>query len=110
MADPVKKADFYLLSADKRLNEGVMLFEKGSSKYQLAETTISKGENYFEKGLSQIQTAKNQNLPVDSLIQKYHMSSHKHQEVIGGLIKRSSGNVKDGLVHSQKRAQDLAPC
>lgn len=106
-SDPVKKSEFYLLTADKRLNEGVMLFDKGSSKYQLAESTISKGENYFEKGLNQIRFAEKQNLPVDSLIQKYHMSSHKHQEVLGDLINKSSGSVKDSLAQSQKRSQQF---
>lgn len=104
-SDPARKADFYLLTADKRLNEGLLLFEKGSSKYQLAQTTISKGENYFEKGIGQLRQAKSQNLPVDSLIQKYHSSSHKHYEAIGRLIKRSSGGIKDSLTYSQKRTQ-----
>lgn len=103
IADPLKKADFYLLAADKRLAEGSLLFDKGSSKYSLAESTISKGENYFEKGIGQLQLAQKQNLPVNSLIQKYHLSSGKHEEVIKGLINRSGGNIRNGLTYSQER-------
>lgn len=107
IADPVKKADFYLLQADKRLYEGKLLFDKGNSKYSLAETVVSKGENYFEKGIAQIQMAKNQNIAVDSLIQKYHLSSSKHEEVIKSMVGKSSGGVKSGLTQSQKRAHDF---
>jgi|SRR3989338_11221392 len=105
ISDPVKKAEFYLLTADKRLNEGVMLFDKGLSKYSLLESTISKGENYFEKGIGQLQLAQKQNIPIASLIQKYHLSSRKHQEVIKDLSGKSSGGDKAGLIQSQKRAE-----
>lgn len=103
MADPSKKAEFYLLTADKRLNEGILLFDKGISKYSLGESTISKGENYFEKGIGQLQFAKKQNLDVNSLIQKYHLSLRKHQEVLKILIGKSTGSVKNGLIRSQMR-------
>jgi hypothetical protein len=107
ISDPVKKAEFYLLQADKRLNEGQLLFEKGESKYQMAESVISKGENYFEKGIGQLQLARKQNLAVDSLIQKYILSSSKHEEVIKSLSQRSKGSVNSGLSRSQQRPEQF---
>lgn len=107
ISSPAIKADFYLLQADKRLYEGRLLFDKGISKYSLSESTISKAENYFEKGISQLQTAKNQKLDVNSLIQKYRLSSSKHEEVIRDMIGKSSGDVKSGLSYSQKRVLQL---
>lgn len=107
ISSPSIKADFYLLQADKRLYEGKFLFDKGTSKYSLSESTISKAENYFEKGISQLQTAKNQKLDVNSLIQKYRLSSVKHEEVIRDMIGKSSGNVKSGLSYSQERVFQL---
>lgn len=102
-SDPIKKADFYLLQADKRVNEGQMLFDKGKTKYSMGITAMSKGENYFEKGILQLQFAKKQNLPIDSLIQKYHVSSQKHEEVVGALLKGKEGDVKSGLTQIQER-------
>ena len=107
IADPVKKADFYLLQADKRLYEGSLLFDKGNSKYSMAESVVSKGENYFEKGIAQIHLAKKQNLPVDSLIQKYRLSSLKHEEVIKGMMSKSTGDVKGRLSHTQERVHQI---
>lgn len=107
IADPIKKADFYVLQADKRIEEGRLLFEKGNSRHSLAESVISKGENYFEKGIAQLQIAKGRNLPVDSLIQKYRLSSAKHEEVIGGLMDKSSGGVRDGLAQSRDRSEEF---
>ena len=107
ISSPSLKADFYLLQADKRLYEGKLLFDKGTSKYSLSESTISKAENYFEKGISQLQIAKNQKLDVNSLIQKYRLSSAKHEEVVRDMIGKSSGNVKSGLSYSQKRILQL---
>lgn len=107
ISSPSIKAEFYLLQADKRLYEGRLLFDKGISKHSLSESTISKAENYFEKGISQLQTAKNQKLDVNSLIQKYRLSSAKHEEVIRDMIGKSSDNVKSGLSHSQKRLVQL---
>ena len=42
ISDPLKKAEFNLLAADKRLNSGIFLFNKGKEKYKLALSTISK--------------------------------------------------------------------
>lgn len=50
IVDPVRKAEFYILQADKRLGMTVQLLDKGNTT--LAETTLSKGETYMEKAVS----------------------------------------------------------
>ncbi len=105
IADPIKKAEFYLLTADKRLNEAVYLMKKGEGKYEMVASKVSKGENYFEKGIDQLQLARKQNLSADSLIQKYYIASLKHQEVIKELSERDSGKVRGGLIPSLRRAE-----
>src|SRR3989338_9242539 len=84
ISDPIKKANFYLLTADKRLNEGVSLFNKGEKKYALGETAVSKGENYFEKGIAQIEKAKKQGIVTLDVSQRFHLASLKHIEIIKG--------------------------
>lgn len=106
-SDPLKKAEFDLLTSDKRLNSAVYLFKKGESKYDLAEQTVSKGENYFEDAIKQIELAKMQGLPVSNILSNLYLASQKHEEVIKSLINQASGKIKNSLILDGKRMQDL---
>ena len=107
ISDPIKKANFDLLAADKRLNEGVSLFNKGEKKYALAESTISKGENYFEQGISAIERAKKQGIVTLDVSQRFHLASLKHMEIIKGLINESRGEIKNRLQLEEKRMEEF---
>ncbi len=106
-SDPLKKSEFDLLTADKRLNSAVYLFRKGASKYTLAEQTISKGENYFEDAIKQVELAKTQGLPVSDTLQNLYLAAQKHQEVIKSLIDQTSEQIKENLTIDEKRMQNL---
>jgi hypothetical protein len=105
ITDALKKADFYILQADKRLNAGILLYQQG--KFELSEETISKGENYLEMAIGRTRAAKEQNESVDERITRLHLSSLKHQEVIKMLIKEATGDVKKGLENDLKRAERI---
>lgn len=107
ISDPIKKANFDLLAADKRLNEAVSLFNKGKSKYALAETTISKGENYFEKGIAQVERAKRGGIDTAGTSERFHLASLKHREIIKSLINKSSGDIKQRLLLDDKRIEEF---
>lgn len=107
ISDPIKKANFELLAADKRLNEGVSLFNKGEKKYVLGETAISKGENYFEKGIAELEKAKRQGMDTINTSQRFHLASLKHREIIKSLINRSSGDIKQKLLLDDKRVEEF---
>lgn len=107
ISDPLKKAQFDLLMSDVRLNSASYLFAKGESKYSLAETTESKGENYFYNALQMVQSAKQQGADVGDITSKLITAAKKHQEVISGLITKSSGDVKDRLSIDLQRAKDF---
>lgn len=107
ISDPLKKADFYLLQADKRLNAGVYLFKIGKSKYNLAESTISKGENYFEKAISKAIEAKQQGMNIDDISRGLRTSSRKHKEVIKELAANADAKTKESLMALVKRAADF---
>lgn len=106
-SDPLKKAEFDLLTSDKRLNSAVYLFKKGESKYDLAEQTISKGENYLEDAIKQVELAKTQGLPVSNILSNLYLAAQKHEEVIKSLINQTSGKIKDSLILDEKRMQNL---
>lgn len=84
IVDPLRKAEFHVLQADKRLNMGKLLVEQG--KGALAETTISKGEKYMERAMSGLSAFKSTGRPVPaSLIDRLTRSMEKHVEVLGDL-------------------------
>jgi len=107
ISDPIKKTDFNLLQADKRLNEGIMLFAKGETKYNLAITTISKGENYFDEAIKQIVQARKQGKDINNITSRLYQSSFKHEEVIKQLENKVAGNVKQGLIVQEKRVKEF---
>lgn len=106
ISDPIKKAEFDLLSADKRMSMGIALFDK--KRYELAESTISKGENYFEEGIKNLETARKEGRQIDpSLIVAYDSSTKKHREILEGLVERASGDTKKKLTKTLQRVNEF---
>lgn len=101
ISDPLKKAEFNLLQADKRLNAGIALFNKG--KGDLAHATISKGENYFEKAISELKEARRQGMGTSDTARRLFLAAKKHQEVLSDLEKRSPDNLKESFAALKKR-------
>lgn len=101
IADPKKKAEFNLLQADKRLNAGIYLFDKG--KIDLSISTISKAENYFEEALGKTKEASLQGMDAKSITGKLIESSKKHQQEIAKLEQRSPKNFKANFEDQRKR-------
>lgn len=86
IVDPVRKAEFYILQADKRLGMAVQLSDKGNAT--LAETTLSKGETYMEKAVSTLANYKAGGKEIPGyLLDRLIKSLAKHVEV---LSERSS--------------------
>lgn len=104
--DPVRKIEFYLLQADKRLAMGVMLFDKKESA--LAESTISKGEKYMTLAVSLLSQAKSAGVKVPGeVVDRLATAIAKHTEVLNEWILKESGAVKTGLEESLKILEDL---
>ena len=80
ITDPLKKSDYDLLMADKRLGASQMLLAKG--KDDLAITTLSKAGNYFDEAISLANQAKNQGENASPILSRLLTASLKHQEVI----------------------------
>ena len=68
IADPIKKAEFDLLQANKRVSAGMFLAKK--KQYPIAVSTISKGENYFEDALSSAKEAQSRGVSGNDVVQK----------------------------------------
>lgn len=105
ISDPLKKAEFDLLQADKRLAAGMYLANK--NKYELANTTISKGENYFESALTKAAEAKERGIAVDSIASSLYHSSLKHQEAIKEMEQKTKGELRAKFSAELKRAKEF---
>ena len=64
--------------ADKRLNEGVSLFNKGEKNMHSLETTISKAKIILKKELPKWKEQKQGIVTLD-VSQRFHLASLKHR-------------------------------
>lgn len=102
ISDSLRKAEFDILQADKRLSGGVRLVEK--KNYALAESTFSKGLNYFESSIVNMQQAKKEGRDIQPLWQRMKLSIRKHTEVFSNLIKTGPKEKIGYFQESLKRA------
>lgn len=85
--DHIKKAELYLLYADKRAAMALSLTNKGKDK--LAIATLSKGEKYFLKIPQILITSKKQGVGYSQdLLSKLKLSNTKHKEVAQEILKK----------------------
>lgn len=89
ITDSLKKGEYDLLQADKRLGASKKLNDE--KKYDLSITTLSKSGNYFYYAIEKANDAKKEGKDVNPLLQKLLNASKKHQEIILNM----EGNVKD---------------
>lgn len=113
ISDPLKKANFYLLQADKRVSSFIMLFEKGNQ--DLGQTTLSKGQNYLEQSLERAISAKNSGKDIGDILTRIKNSADKQQQEIEILSKKGKEiekKLKGDLTRVQKfqkRVGELRP-
>ncbi len=107
IADLLKKAQFDLLEADKRLAAAMFLFDEHPRKEELAETTISKGENYFEYAIMATREAKQQGMDISDIVRKLATSSQKHKYVIEQMKDQASPAVRPQFIKLLQRVLQL---
>jgi hypothetical protein len=103
ITDPLKKTDYDLLMADKRLGAANALIDEG--QINLAITTLSKSGNYFYLAIQQAINAKKQGENVNNILEKLLAASLKHQQAIFIMEEKTTGTARLVLQTSQKRAE-----
>lgn len=98
--DPLKKAEFNLQAADKRLSASALLLDKG--KKELAISTISKGENYFEFSLRELEAIQNKE-DKKVILSRLESASKKHQEVLEGMKEKIGEDLKSRIEKELER-------
>jgi len=106
IADPLRKAEFYILQGDKRLAMGMMMSAAG--KASEGESVISKGEKYMEKAYQYLINQKNAGVAIPAYItEKIGNALAKHQEVISSLLLNANEQEKAGLTGSLDMVKQL---
>lgn len=104
--DPVKKTEFYILQADKRLVMGTTL--DASGKATLGEQVISKGEKYMNNAVQSLLTMKSQGKDIPGyIVDHVTRAIAKHGEVLMAEISKAQDAQKAGLTASLNLLQQL---
>lgn len=101
--DPVKKVEFLLLTADKRLGAGKVLYD--GNKNKLGEDTVSKGEKYLERATEETVAAVKIKPELRSTFGKLRLSNLKHIEVLKELLQKAPVSAQPGLQNALKMSQ-----
>jgi len=82
--DPLKKTEFYILTADKRIFAAALLTEK--DKYDIALETVSKSNNYLHEAVFSLSKAQSAGKNILPLRDTLNTAVKKHQEVVSQQI------------------------
>ena len=85
ISDSLKKAEFDLLQADKRISAALYLFnstKKNQKTTELIISTTSKAENYLEQSITKIREAKKEGKDTADLLRRLKDAVRKHSEVL----------------------------
>jgi hypothetical protein len=103
ISDPIKKAEFDVLQADKRLNAAIYLINKKSLKNQeLAVNTFSKGQNYYDDAITKIVLAKKQGMTTTDIKTKVKASLNNFKLILEKSKNKVSANLQKKIVEEEK--------
>lgn len=105
IADSLKKAEFYLLLADKRINAGQFLVNYG--KQQLGEQTMSKGEKYFEQAIEMAKIARKKDKDISPLVDRMEKAALKHEEILIQILRSGPSDIRTGIDSTLKMVKSL---
>jgi len=99
--EPNKKAELYLLYADKRINMAQMLADR--EEWALSETTASKAEKYLLKLRDSLNEAKEMGgSPEAGFLNKTIQAAGKHRKILRNLVKQAPQSYRPGYKLSLK--------
>jgi len=104
--DYQKKAETYLLYADKRVAAAILLLENNKEKKAL--DTLAKGEKYFFKIPFLMEAAKKQGSRFpQELVDKIKTANAKHAEIIEDFFKKMSQGQSSYLIEIKKINEEI---
>lgn len=101
ISDSTKKAEFNLLTSDKRINAAWLLAAKG--KNDLSVSTLSKSNNYIDQAILAASIAKNAGKNVDTVLSNLKNAITKHIEVVDLIEKKVDKKFVPQVQREEKR-------
>lgn len=95
IADTLKKAEFKLLMADKRLFMGILLIDK--DKKDLSIEVIGEASQYYNDAVLECIKAEEEGEGFQNTKHAIIESGKKHREIIAGLLEESKGKEESSL-------------
>ena len=93
--DPVRRAELYLLFADKRILMAQRLIKNGNAN--LGVPTALKAEQYLESAYKEQEAASKKGVNTGDFLEKLASASLKHMEIIRQSMDNSPEDAKPGL-------------
>jgi hypothetical protein len=106
--DPYKKAQFSLLTSQKRMYAGKLLTKKG--KTQLAFDTIEKSNNYLDDALFSIKEAKKvnpKNPDLNLFLEQFNTVTFKYGEILDEIKPITNSSYQEKLSWEKKRVLNI---
>ncbi len=99
IVDPIKKAEFYLLQADKRLSMSILLATNNAEA--LSNQAISQTEMFMSKSVGMLTDLKDQGKEVPAyLIDRLSKSMSKHAEILSAELSRATSEARKTVIQS----------
>lgn len=106
ISDSLKKAEFNLLTSDKRVYAALLLVEK--DKFDLALETLSKSNNYLHEAVVALSKAKEEDKDINPILSNLKTSVKKHKEVVSRQIAPSiPANMKSVIDNELERLENI---
>jgi hypothetical protein len=106
VSNPLKKADYYLLQADKGISASSVLSQKKETAV-LASATADEALEYYDKSLNAVISAKKQGLDTHGITNQLVLANHKHQEVLAQIRRGVRTTDQQKFVQAEQKARDL---
>lgn len=105
ISDSQKKAEFDLLTSDKRIGAAWTLADRG--KDSLAVSTLSKSNNYLALALSAAVSAKSEGKSVDAFLRNLQNATRKHEEIALSIEKEVDKSFSSRVAGERQRLSDF---
>ena len=94
--DPAKKADLYLLLADKRLADAEVMFT--NDRADLGISVLTKAEKYLESAQSTERIAHKEGMDTTAFLGRLTLATLKHREVMDGMLSTAPEDAKPYII------------
>jgi len=105
ISDSQKKAEFDLLTSDKRINAALTLAMRG--KDEIAMSTLSKSNNYMDLVIASLRKSQASGKNIDTVLHNLRNSIKKHQEVVLDIKKDIDPKYSSQAQKEQSRLMDF---